>query len=119
MRIARCAEPRLIIEAGRFNNQCVVSLPMTNRVSIPGRIWIFGKGSAIGPDRAPRVFALEELNNPVGNLNKLKGRRKKHNARETRRVALQNGVIAVRYRSDRKSTRLNSSHRCISYAVFC
>src|SRR5436189_2456654 len=26
-----------------------------------------------------------------------------------------NGV----YRLDRKSTRLNSSHRCISYAVFC
>src|SRR5437879_9459978 len=26
------------------------------------------------------------------------------------------GNIAVR---DRKSTRLNSSHRCISYAVFC
>src|SRR5437762_10553623 len=25
----------------------------------------------------------------------------------------------VRVRSDRKSTRLNSSHRCISYAVFC
>src|SRR5437762_14342705 len=23
------------------------------------------------------------------------------------------------WRSDRKSTRLNSSHRCISYAVFC
>src|SRR5436189_4888686 len=23
------------------------------------------------------------------------------------------------HRSDRKSTRLNSSHRCISYAVFC
>src|SRR5437763_12785135 len=23
------------------------------------------------------------------------------------------------YRRDRKSTRLNSSHRCISYAVFC
>src|ERR1017187_934267 len=23
------------------------------------------------------------------------------------------------YRADRKSTRLNSSHRCISYAVFC
>src|SRR5437763_5781155 len=42
------------------------------------------------------------------------------------------GGIAVRYslifayichiaalRKDRKSTRLNSSHRCISYAVFC
>src|SRR5437763_7481625 len=25
----------------------------------------------------------------------------------------------VRGRGDRKSTRLNSSHRCISYAVFC
>src|SRR5437763_7349921 len=28
--------------------------------------------------------------------------------------------LAVRgHREDRKSTRLNSSHRCISYAVFC
>src|SRR5437762_8383649 len=26
---------------------------------------------------------------------------------------------ATQSRSDRKSTRLNSSHRCISYAVFC
>src|SRR5437763_6964612 len=26
---------------------------------------------------------------------------------------------AVAIESDRKSTRLNSSHRCISYAVFC
>src|ERR1017187_9382326 len=26
---------------------------------------------------------------------------------------------AVRSIADRKSTRLNSSHRCISYAVFC
>src|SRR5437762_5693495 len=30
------------------------------------------------------------------------------------------GVTAMPwYREDRKSTRLNSSHRCISYAVFC
>src|SRR5437763_12080354 len=27
--------------------------------------------------------------------------------------------IHHRMRGDRKSTRLNSSHRCISYAVFC
>src|SRR5436189_3915853 len=27
--------------------------------------------------------------------------------------------IFVALRPDRKSTRLNSSHRCISYAVFC
>src|SRR5437762_11482579 len=26
---------------------------------------------------------------------------------------------AIETNSDRKSTRLNSSHRCISYAVFC
>src|SRR5437764_4473217 len=30
------------------------------------------------------------------------------------------GVLAaIPISSDRKSTRLNSSHRCISYAVFC
>src|ERR1017187_10720642 len=34
--------------------------------------------------------------------------------REMRRVAKPGGRIL-----DRKSTRLNSSHRCISYAVFC
>src|SRR5436189_4371308 len=28
-------------------------------------------------------------------------------------------VVAVLALRDRKSTRLNSSHRCISYAVFC
>src|SRR5437879_10074944 len=28
-------------------------------------------------------------------------------------------VVPHRWRLDRKSTRLNSSHRCISYAVFC
>src|SRR5437879_7444593 len=32
--------------------------------------------------------------------------------------ALVHPVLYLR-RSDRKSTRLNSSHRCISYAVFC
>src|SRR4051794_41633848 len=29
------------------------------------------------------------------------------------------GVGVVRFRTDRKSTRLNSSHPSISYAVFC
>src|SRR5437764_5468486 len=28
-------------------------------------------------------------------------------------------ILAVAVDRDRKSTRLNSSHRCISYAVFC
>src|SRR5437879_11242710 len=30
-----------------------------------------------------------------------------------------NVVVGTRATPDRKSTRLNSSHRCISYAVFC
>src|SRR5437763_8814661 len=29
------------------------------------------------------------------------------------------GTAFMNHRQDRKSTRLNSSHRCISYAVFC
>src|SRR5437764_9470035 len=33
--------------------------------------------------------------------------------------ALINGGVAPSTIADRKSTRLNSSHRCISYAVFC
>src|SRR5437763_10424698 len=36
------------------------------------------------------------------------------------REALESGTYQVSARGiDRKSTRLNSSHRCISYAVFC
>src|SRR3970282_2604532 len=33
--------------------------------------------------------------------------------------ALSGARVLPRRRLDRKSTRLNSSHRCISYAVFC
>src|SRR2546430_16809380 len=40
--------------------------------------------------------------------------------REQRRVeVLGNGVVRGDQRRDRKSTRLNSSHSQISYAVFC
>src|SRR5437879_8113311 len=37
-------------------------------------------------------------------------------------IAIMSGTAAINSQlagSDRKSTRLNSSHRCISYAVFC
>src|SRR5437879_9087917 len=36
-------------------------------------------------------------------------------------AVLRHGVLeeGMAYLQDRKSTRLNSSHRCISYAVFC
>src|ERR1017187_10622688 len=35
------------------------------------------------------------------------------------RVARKGRILDVCCGTDRKSTRLNSSHRCISYAVFC
>src|SRR5437762_4306081 len=34
-------------------------------------------------------------------------------------VLIDNRVLSKITQGDRKSTRLNSSHRCISYAVFC
>src|SRR5256885_10099586 len=37
----------------------------------------------------------------------------------TARVAQQNALFEESYQADRKSTRLNSSHLVISYAVFC
>src|SRR5437879_9476704 len=36
-----------------------------------------------------------------------------------REVAEETGLEDLALHGDRKSTRLNSSHRCISYAVFC
>src|SRR5947208_12508558 len=34
-------------------------------------------------------------------------------------IAAVGGGMAIAYKTDRKSTRLNSSHQIISYAVFC
>src|SRR5436189_4615382 len=45
--------------------------------------------------------------------------RRPGSSRPCRRLPLCNATIGPAIRSDRKSTRLNSSHRCISYAVFC
>src|SRR5687768_18205461 len=45
------------------------------------------------------------------------GRRARHGGRL--RTLLESRELVARERSDRKSTRLNSSHGYISYAVFC
>src|SRR5437879_7308752 len=42
-----------------------------------------------------------------------------HVYRDSAWAAFQRGDTASARAVDRKSTRLNSSHRCISYAVFC
>src|SRR5437764_12549522 len=39
--------------------------------------------------------------------------------RRLKRVWEKNLAVRSSYNTDRKSTRLNSSHRCSSYAVFC
>src|SRR5207248_10650569 len=45
--------------------------------------------------------------------------RSRRGVRLQRRHRLRDGPRCERWRRDRKSTRLNSSHRTISYAVFC
>src|SRR5437763_10102437 len=51
--------------------------------------------------------------------------RSRRRVRRLRRRAPSAGKVSARFvhqpesLADRKSTRLNSSHRCISYAVFC
>src|SRR5699024_11714875 len=40
-------------------------------------------------------------------------------AREYKKLSKEHGQVKEKYSGDRKSTRLNSSHVSISYAVFC
>src|SRR5437763_14346532 len=42
-----------------------------------------------------------------------------HHARISSYADIGECMTSIARRGDRKSTRLNSSHRCISYAVFC
>src|ERR1017187_10871275 len=53
------------------------------------------------------IFGMEEKGGPWGS-------RKRTNQSE-----LDGEDVGLGLAIDRKSTRLNSSHRCISYAVFC
>src|ERR1700676_5711519 len=69
---------------------------MTDGVSIPCRVGVFGQGSPVGPDRAPFVFALEELQHAAGSVDELNGRRHEHDARKTNRIALQDWIISAR-----------------------
>src|SRR5260221_7024663 len=52
---------------------------------------------------------------PVNNRNNLKGKTNK----EGKQHIVDARICGVRNSIDRKSTRLNSSHTVISYAVFC
>src|SRR5437764_4127204 len=71
---------------------------------------------------------LEPYHEAIKNLDRVTGELKKltsENPEQQKRVDTLESLIAgklaefQRTIEDRKSTRLNSSHRCISYAVFC
>src|ERR1017187_7930531 len=73
------------------------------------------------PNSALRKVAKVRLTNGFEVISYIGG--EGHNLQEHSVVLLRGGRVkdlpGVRYHIDRKSTRLNSSHRCISYAVFC
>src|SRR5207248_10866229 len=54
------------------------------------------------------------ISRPLGVAHRLS-----HQARDPSFFPLPRSPAVPEYREDRKSTRLNSSHRTISYAVFC
>src|SRR5437763_3717911 len=66
-----------------------------------------------GPDAGPVLAAETDVR--VGGHFRVRFRRLDHSEHESSGEYLE----VVKPQRDRKSTRLNSSHRCISYAVFC
>src|SRR5256885_8764532 len=72
--------------------------------------------------RPPRstLFPYTTLFRSAGPCARLPVRRALHDGRESAQVAWRDQALRVRDGGrDRKSTRLNSSHLVISYAVFC
>src|SRR3712207_7342589 len=68
--------------------------------------------------RAERVGRIDEQPAPRGIHGARRGQLKQRQPQGLERVG-HHLLVADRYIEDRKSTRLNSSHANISYAVFC
>src|SRR5260221_8790864 len=83
------------------------------RARTPGQ-----QGRRPPPGASPSFLALQDLATPA-----LGGQPAAHTAHRTVRLALESQALEGLYttvnRLDRNSTRLNSSHTVISYAVFC
>src|SRR5690625_1095793 len=97
----------------KFLNQQYINVDGKEQRLFKGIFTIFGHGNVLGLGQA-----LEE--NP-GELEVYQGRNEQGMAHAATAFAKQNHrkqLIACTS-SDRKSTRLNSSHVAISYAVFC
>src|SRR5262249_22409725 len=97
VRLALCAQPCLILETDCFNDQSV-SLPPPDGVAIPPRVGIVRKFAPVHPDFSDRVLTFEKHQNPSRNVNDLERPNDEQNARNTHRVAFQNGIVAARRR---------------------
>src|SRR6266852_7800910 len=82
--------------------------------------------SAVGMLLQTRADALQESSERREMLSRLEAKLREHATRPTAAApptafldASTPGLASAQLQSDRKSTRLNSSHGSISYAVFC
>src|SRR5207249_5217933 len=75
--------------------------------------------SGQGRDRARQAGRARPSALPLAQLRALAGASAPARARRVRRALLSGERAAAPRQEDRKSTRLNSSHVSISYAVFC
>src|ERR1017187_9603871 len=88
-------------------------------MEIGEKVYLKGNSAGIEPSaweslRRTKVFYKAPITTPQG------GGFKSLNVTARKMLGLYANVRpCVSYHPDRKSTRLNSSHRCISYAVFC
>src|SRR5699024_11418925 len=70
-------------------------------------------------DKETRQSIAKELSKLGANVNQIAKYCNQHQHDAPNYEGLEHNIKAVRERLDRKSTRLNSSHVSISYAVFC
>src|SRR5437762_4900414 len=112
-------------------NECLLSY---RRPSVEADAWVCGLQGTSVPDEAIQVFyeyrihslELEEersrscqaIPRKPGAILTFGSRLRSYTSR-VRQLQSATPLLEDPASADRKSTRLNSSHRCISYAVFC
>src|ERR1700719_3002808 len=103
MRITPPIDPASVVHASRLDNQRVVSIPVANRVSVPGGIrpafgaHILGKWPPVHPDSAPYLLVLRQDHYAARHLGErdsscFVGRA----ARKPERIAGPPGIVGVR-----------------------
>src|SRR5262245_37339155 len=95
MRLALRSKPGLFIKADCFDNERI-SVPFTDRISVPSRIRIVRELTSVYPDFADRVLTFEKHQNPSGNMDDFKGPNDEQNTRETHRIAFQDRIVPTR-----------------------